>query len=105
MPTLSVLHSQFALSDKTVLDFIRGHPTWDLIKTSTVRGGTRPYFWATSGRGPRVIPEEWSKSEIDAFHTLHAEMDLLSADLEQQEYEDIIALLQSRSTDLTPQVV
>ena len=103
MRTLFVLTSDL-LPVENVLRYVRLFPSWELTVTSTVGGATKPYYWALTGTGPRVLPDTWSQSEAGDFHSIHFGTSLVSAQLKEQDYEEIIAVIASRSIDRTPQV-
>jgi len=101
--TLSVLCNDL-LTAENILSYIRKFPTWELTVTSTLNGASKPYYQAWSGTGPKVLPDTWSDSEIGDFHLMQEGTLLVSAELKEQDYEEIISLIASRSIDRTPQV-
>ena len=103
MRTLFVLVNDL-LTAENILLYVRRFPRWELTATSTIGGGTKPYYWALTGTGPRVLPDTWSESEVGDFHSIHPGSLLVSAELKEQDYEEIISLIASRSIDRTLQV-
>ena len=104
MRTLFVLHNDL-LTEENLLRYVKTFPSWELIVTSTVGGATKPYYWALTGTGPRVMPDTWSQSEANDFYSIHLGTVLVSAQLKEQDYEEIISVVAGRSIDRTPQVV
>lgn len=103
MPTLSVLHN-YLIRDDDVVDAIVTMPGWELIRSSGSKGETRPYFLATSARGTKVM-FDWPDQFVQQFHSAWEHMRLVSVELSQQRYDEVLTAIQSKAVLKTSEVV
>lgn len=103
MPTLSVLLNNL-ISEDQIPEALKLVPGWELIRSSGVNGQTKPYFLALGARGLKVMAE-WPDSAVQQFHSLWPGMRLVSLQLSDKVYGEVIAAIQSKTVTTAPEVV
>lgn len=106
MSTLSVLHKQnlIGTAEEVLLPQIREIPEWELTVTSLRDGASLPMYRSFE-RNLRVLPAYWPELDIRQLLNFWPGHRVSSVELTDEEYDEIIAVIEGRSTRQTSPVV
>lgn len=106
MPTLSVLHKQNLIGtpEEVLLPQLRDIPEWELTITSLRDGASLPLYRSFE-RNLRVLPSYWPELDMRQLLSFWPGHRVSSMELSDEEYGEIITVIEGRSTRQTSPVV
>lgn len=75
------------------VEYIQRVESWDMVRSSLERGLSRPYY--TEGQAV-VLPDNWPDPEVQSFQRITGRS-VIAVELDDHEYQNLIALIDSRS--------